>query len=142
MTAMPEILGGVSEETLDLVRRTTEAWNRGDVDSVAANLSPDAEWEVAENNPDARTLRGRDEIRAYLADWRDTIVGLHYEATQVLDAADAVVQVGVMTGHIGEGGPALTAELCFVTRFVDGEAVRTEEYLDAEDALAAAGLSR
>jgi len=142
MTTTPEILGCVSEETLDLVRRTTEAWNRGDVEGVAANLSPDAEWAISETNPDARTLHGRDEIRAYLAEWRDTIVGLHYEATQVLDAGDAVVQVGVMTGQIGEGGPELTAELCFVTRFADGDAVRTEEYLDAEDALAAAGLSR
>jgi ketosteroid isomerase-like protein len=142
MTAAPGILGGVSEETLDLILRTNEAWNRGDVDGVVSNLAPDAEWAVSENNPDARTLHGRDEIRAYLADWRELIVGLHYETAQLLDAGDAVVQIGVMSGQIGEGGPELTATLCFVTHFKDGEAVRTEEYLDAEDALAAAGLSR
>ena len=142
MTAAPEILGCVSEENVERIRRVEAAFNRGDLDALVDELSPDAEWEVSENNPAARTLHGRDEIRAYLEDWRDTVRGLYYRGTRYIDAQDAVVQIGTMTGRAGEDGPELTIPLAFVTRFRDGVPVRTEEYLDVEQALAAAEGSR
>ena len=76
MTAAPEILGCVSEENVERIRRVEAAFNRGDLDALVGELCPDAEWEVSENNPAARTLHGRAEIRAYLEDWRDTVRGL------------------------------------------------------------------
>ena len=141
MTAAPEILGSVSEENVERIRRVEAAFNRGDLDALVDELSPDAEWEVSENNPAARTLHGRDEIRAYLEDWRDTVHGLHYEASRYVDAGDAVVQLGSMTSRVGGGDAELTVPLAFVTRFRDGVPVRTEEYLDVEQALAAVRLS-
>jgi ketosteroid isomerase-like protein len=66
--------------------------------------------------------------------------GLHYEAHRYVDAGDAVVQVGTMTGRVGDGDSELTAPLAFVTRFRDGVAVRTEEYLNIDAALRAGGV--
>jgi ketosteroid isomerase-like protein len=139
MTAAPDILGSVSEANVDLIRAVEAAFNRGDLDAMVDLVAPDAEWAIAEENPSARTLHGRDEIRAYLADWRDTVQGLHYEGSRYIDAGDAVVQVGTMTAEPGAGSQ-LTVPLAFVTRFEDGVAVRTEEYLDVDAALAAAGV--
>jgi ketosteroid isomerase-like protein len=140
VTAAPDILGNVSETNVERARLVQEAFNRGDLDEMLGYLSPDAEWEISENNPAARTLRGRDEIRAYLEDWRDTVHGLFYEVTSYVDADDAVVQVGTMTGKAGHGGPELTVPLAFVTYFEDGIPVRTEEYLDVAQAHEAAGI--
>jgi ketosteroid isomerase-like protein len=139
VTATPDILGHVSEENVELIKRVEAAFNEGDLDALLSNLSPDAEWEIAENNPAARTLHGHEEIRAYLADWRDTVHGLYYEANRYIDAGDTVVQVGTMTAQAGRDGPQLTVPLAFVTHFEDGRAVRTEEYLNVDDALGAAG---
>lgn len=141
MTAAPEILGHVSEENVQMIREVEAAFNRGDLDAMLSHLARDAEWEIAESNPSARTLHGHDEIRPYLEDWRDTVQGLYYEATQYLDAGDSVVQIGTMTSRVGDGAAQLTVPLAFVTHFKDGLAVRTEEYLDPEDAIAAVGLS-
>jgi ketosteroid isomerase-like protein len=140
MTASPDILGHVSEENVEVIRQVEAAFNRGDLDGMVELISPDAEWEIAESNPSARTLHGRDEIRPYLQDWRDTVQGLHYEASRYVDAGDAVVQLGTMTSRVGDGESQLTVPLAFVTRFRDGVAVRTEEYLDHDAALRAAGL--
>jgi ketosteroid isomerase-like protein len=140
MTAAPDILGFVSEANVGVIRQIEAAFNRGDLDAMLAHLAPDAEWEISENNPAARTLHGRDEIRAYLEDWLDTVKGLHYQASRYIDAGDAVVQIGTMTSRVRDGGSELTVSLAFVTRFRDGVPVRTAEYLDVERALAAAGL--
>ncbi len=139
MTAQPDILGRVSEENVRVIQEVEKAFNRGDLDAMVELLSPDAEWEIAESNPSARTLRGRDEIRPYLEDWRETVKGLHYEASRYVDAGDAVVQIGTMTSLVGDGGAELTAPLAFVTRFDNGVPVRVEEYLDVEEAELAAG---
>jgi ketosteroid isomerase-like protein len=142
VTAWPDILGDVSEENVERIKQVEDAFNRGDLDQMIALLSPDAEWEISENNPSARTLHGRQEILAYLADWRDTVRGLYYRGSRYIDAGDAVVQIGTMTGRAGEDGPELTVPLAFVTRFSDdGVPLRTEEYLDVDQALEAAGVA-
>jgi ketosteroid isomerase-like protein len=131
----------VSDENVDLIKQVEAAFNRGDLDAMVELIAPDAEWEISEENPNARTLHGRAEIRAYLEDWRDTLDALYYETQRYIDAGDAVVQIGTMSSRVGGGNSELTVPLAFVTRFRDGVAVRTEEYLHTEDALAAAAVS-
>src|SRR5256885_6171146 len=131
----------VGREQIEIVKRALDAWNRGDVDAMVVDTAPDSEYAIAEQNPNARLLRGREEIADYLRDWLDTVNGLHYEIDELRDAGDAVVVLGTMTGRVGsDDGPELTADLGFVLRLEGNVVVRTEEYLDLPDALAAAGL--
>ena len=94
-----------------------DAWNRGDVAAMVAHATPDSEYVIAEQNPAARVLHGREEIAAYLEDWLETLHELHYEVGELLEAGDAIVSIGTMTGRAGEGGPEITAELAFVLHF-------------------------
>ena len=132
---------GVGREQIEVVKRSLDAWNRGDVDAMVAEAAPDGEYAISELNPNARLLRGRNEIADYLRDWHDTVHGLHYELEDLRDAGDAVVLLGTMSGRAGsDDGPEITAELAFVLRFEGTTVVRTEEYLDSHKALEAAGL--
>lgn len=141
MTASPDILGGVGETEITTTSRIEAAWNRGDIDEMLADTPPHAEWVVSEENPAARTLRGPDEIRAYLEDWRSTVYGLRFEPSERHDAGDAVVTVGTISGRAGgEDGPEVTVPLAIITRFEHGLVVRVEEYLDTSRAFEAAGL--
>jgi ketosteroid isomerase-like protein len=125
---------------MEAVQRSLEAWNRGDVDAMLTRVTDESEYAIAEQNPNARLLRGREEIAAYLRDWLDTIRGMRYEAHDIRDVGETVLVLGTMTGRVGaDDGPELTAELSFVLRFDGDVVVRTEEYLDAADALAAVG---
>jgi len=131
----------VGREQIEVVNRSLDAWNRGDVDAIVSESAPDGEYAIAERNPNARLLRGREEIADYLRDWHDTVHGLHYELEELRDAGETVVVLGKMSGRAGsDDGPEITAELAFVLRFDGTVVVRTEEYLDGRDALAAAGL--
>lgn len=143
MTAIGDILGAMGEPEITTTSRTEEAWNRGDLDEMLADTPAHAEWVVAEENPSAGTLRGPAEIRAYLEDWRSTVHGLRFEPIERLDAGDAVLTIGTISGRAGgEDGPEVTVPLAIITRFEDGQVVRTEEYLDTDKAFEAAGLSR
>ena len=69
----------MGREQIEVVRRSLDAWNRGDVDAMVAEAAPDSEYAISELNPNARLLRGREEIADYLRDWHDTVYGLHYD---------------------------------------------------------------
>jgi len=49
---------------VDVIRQVEAAFNRGDLDTMLDLFAPDGGWEISESNPSARTLHGRDEIRA------------------------------------------------------------------------------
>jgi ketosteroid isomerase-like protein len=130
----------MSRENVDHVRRSQEAWNDGDVSAFLAAASADVEWVIAEENPNARTLRGLEEIAAYLSDWATTMPGLRFEVAEYVDAGDAVVSLGTVTGRPREDGPEISVRLATVTYFHRGIPVRVEEYLDPKRAREAAGL--
>ena len=130
----------VGREQVEIVTRALDAWNRGDVDGMVAETAPDSEYAISERNPNSRLLHGRDEIADYLRDWHDTVSGLHFEVAEMRDAGSTVVVLGTMSGHVGDDGPEITAELAFVLHFEGTVVVRTEEYLDTRQALEAAGL--
>jgi ketosteroid isomerase-like protein len=130
----------MSQENVEYVRRMVEAYGRGDFDTALASTPDDAEWVIAEENPNARTLRGPDEIRAYVRDWQETLGAMRYDIVELIDAGDAVVCLGKVSGRAGNDGPEVTVALATVTYFRDGVPVRTHEFLDAADALEAAGL--
>jgi ketosteroid isomerase-like protein len=135
------ILPHVGQAEVEIIERSLGAWNRGDIDGVFEVTGPALEWMIAEENPDARTLHGEDEIRAYLEDWRNTVHGLHYETREYLEAGDCLVSLGTATGQVGADGPEIKVELNLVVRFAGGVPVRIEEYLDADRAREA-GLRR
>lgn len=130
----------MSRENVDYVRRSQEAWNGGDISTFLAAAPADVEWVIAEENPNARTLRGPEEIAAYLSDWASTMPGLRFEVAEYVDAGDAVVSLGTVTGRAGGGGPEISVQLATVTYFNRGIPVRVEEYLDPKRAREAAGL--
>ena len=135
---MTAILPHVGRAEIEIIERSTNAWNNGELDGVFEVAGPEIEWMISEENPESRTLRGMEEIRAYLADWRSTVQGLRYETDEYLDAGDCVVCLGTATGQMGSA--ELTVGLNLVVRFEGGVPVRIEEYLDVDRALAAADL--
>jgi uncharacterized protein len=130
----------MSQENVEVVRRNAEAFARNDYETVLAEAPDDVEWVIAEDHPDARTLRGREEIAAYLRDWRETLDDLRYDIDEVIDAGESVVCLGSVTGRPGQGAPAVTVAVATVTDFRDGVSVRTREFLDRNAALEAVGL--
>lgn len=132
----------MSQENVDLVRRSVESFSTGDLDRYASEfLSPDVEWRTAAEDPDAATHRGWQSFKRYVAQWMDSFDGLRAEVEEYIDAGDDRVMTWVRwTGRGRTSAADADWHLAIVYTLRDGVIVRGEEYFDRAEALEAAGL--
>jgi ketosteroid isomerase-like protein len=133
----------MSQENMEIVRRTMEAYIVGDreayYDFMAENLEirPDvSRW------PEAKPFRGREEFRRFNAeidqDWEG---GGRAEIKEILPAGDRVV-VRTDSGGTGRAsGIDLRSNLSAIFTVRDRQIIRIEFFFDHAEALEAAGLS-
>lgn len=131
----------VSREAVDVVRRSVEAFSRRDVEGVLADTRHDHEWVISPQSPEARTLHGHAEIADYLSDWWCALDELRYDIDELIDAGDAVVCVGTLTGRPKGADAEVTVPFATVTDFREGIPIRTREFLTKDSALTAVGLA-
>jgi ketosteroid isomerase-like protein len=118
----------------EYVRRWTDAFNRRDLDALVEGAGPEFEWEVAREHPDATTHTGIDATLNYFRDWFRTMPDFHVEIDEIEELGDRVLTVIRITGS-GAGSGAGTQILTgMVSTFHDGKPIRTEEYLDPDEA--------
>jgi uncharacterized protein len=130
----------VSQENVEIVRRSNALLNNGDVDGAIELLAPTIEWVVAREHPEARTLVGREAVAAYQRDWQRTFPNMQLKIDRVLDAGDKVLAIGTVGGTGSESGASLAVPLALLMTLRDGLITRGEEYLSPGEALKAVGL--
>ena len=98
----------MSEQDVDTLRRTYEAFNRGDLDEVFKAFDPQIEWHELEGNPQAAGLfRGTDAV----ANEVFATVPEHWEEFEAdphdfIDAGEHIIVTGHFRGRPkGDGGP-------------------------------------
>jgi ketosteroid isomerase-like protein len=132
----------MSGENVELVHRSVELWNCGDVDALVETFAEDAELEPAPGFVEGGKLKGRDGIRRFFErlheSWKpgDTVA-----LGELLEAGDKVM-FSFQWRAIGDvSGVETSSEWIAVDTFRDGVAVRMQIFSDRDDALNAAGLS-
>lgn len=130
----------MSQRDVEIVRQSNALSGAGDRNGALETLTPDIEWIVAREHPDARRLVGREAVAAYWAEWEETLPDMRLELHQVLDAGDRVVGIGTVSGTGAGSGADVRVPLAIVFAVRDGLIARAEEYLDPADALKAVGL--
>jgi ketosteroid isomerase-like protein len=138
----------MSQDTVELVRRGSEALNRaianGDVTPVFLDfLDPDIDWRAAEGAvDDVGGMRGHDAVRRYFEDWSDLFDDLTLAPQEFTEVDDGRVMVEQrLSGRAKHTGieTALTFFAIYTIR--EGRLVKVREYATREEALEAAGLS-
>ena len=127
----------MSKANVDNVRARLQR-DDSDYVSAVADLRDDAEWVIAKEHPNARTLRGREEIAGYLEEWATMFDDFRFEVAEYHDCGESVVAAGTAYGTGIGGGVPVEVPLTLLYRFAEGELIRVEEYLDTDEALAAA----
>jgi ketosteroid isomerase-like protein len=122
-------LGANAEYT----RAWVESWNRGDIDALMADAGPDFEWVVAREHPDATTHRGTEAVAGYLAEWM-RMMDLRVEIVELEERGDRVLSILKMTGTGAGSGAATEVRTAVLSTFRDGKPVRSQEFLDPEEA--------
>jgi ketosteroid isomerase-like protein len=121
----------MSSELLEAVRPGLEAWQRGDIDALAALLDPEVEltwWESGEWD-----CRGREAVLALLRERTDE--GAGKVEIELIDAGeDAIVSTRRETVT---DGPAAGLRPATLINFRDGLAVSMRQFRSREEALEA-----
>ena len=132
----------MSQENVEIVRRSTDAYNRRDLDGMLENWAPDAvlDWSNARSF-DAGVYRGHGEIRAFMeeffATWDEVRIEIVYGPVEVEDGLLIAENVTYLRGR---DGIEVQARSAWLIRIRDGEQTSLTLYQTKQEALEAAGL--
>lgn len=129
------------ESNRELVSRSYDAFERGDMDAVVGDMDEGIVWEQAQGLPHGGLYRGLAEVRRAVFDplhgeWWDEF---HAVPSELIEAGESVVVLGRYTGVARGTGKLLDVPYVHVWTFRDGKAVRFRQFLDTagwNDALA------
>ena len=132
----------MSQENVEIVRRGTDAYNRGDLDGLLENWAPDAvvDWSRSRGF-DAGVFRGHDAIRAH---WQRLLESFDEVRVEIVDPIEEVEDGLLVVENLGylrgrDGIEVQTRSALLVT-IRDGKTASFTLYQTKQEALEAAGL--
>jgi ketosteroid isomerase-like protein len=133
----------MSRENVEIVRRSFEAFARGDFETAFAAHDPSTEWCTAADEPDQQTYRGiaglRDFVRTLTEPWEDRFGGV-MEFEGFIESDDWVVVPWSARLRGRESGIPIVVSETYAVRVRQGKIVRVEEYRSKDHALETLGL--
>ena len=115
-----------------IVRRSYEAFAKGDLDAVVADMDEAIEWQQAQGLPHGGIYWGIAEVRANVFDPLDRDWWLAFSAVpeEFLGAGDEVVVLGRYRGTAKLTGKVLDVPFVHIWSLRDGKAWRFRQFLD------------
>ena len=126
----------MSQENVEDVRRSIDAYRRGDYAEASAYLAPDVVWAVGQELP----ARGPEAVREVWKRWDSEWEELETVAEELIDAGDKVVVAMRYRGRGRGSGVEVNDRQFEVHTFRQGRCVRKVDYRERSEALEAAGL--
>jgi ketosteroid isomerase-like protein len=134
----------MSQENVDLIRRGTELWLRGDFEAWLETIDPDIGWDISTHPlPDVPNRgRGRDALvtdmlLTYMSGWNEYSA----EIKEASEAGEQVILVLRETATMRDTGISLERDLVQLWTVRQGRAAFVRVFRTKAEALEAAGLS-
>jgi len=131
----------MAQENVEIVRRATEAYSRGDLDGTLESWAPNAllDWSNS-RGLDAGVVRGRDEIRRYMARFLELFEEVRIEFEDLTEVKEGVVVADNLARVRGRDGIETQARSTWLITIQDGQQTSLTLYQTRAEALEAAGL--
>ena len=131
----------MSQEDVQVVRRSFDAYARDGLDGLLRYLDPEIEWTTTGAFVEAATYRGHEGVRQYLGSMLGEFEEVRSEPEELIDAGEQVVGTVRISGRGRRSGAAVDLTMTQVCLLRDGRIVRIRNYMNRSEALEAAGLS-
>jgi ketosteroid isomerase-like protein len=132
----------VSQENVEVARRSFEAFARGDFETAFEAHAADTEWQTAPDEPDSQTYRGIEGMHTLVAAlgelWIDRFDG-QQQFEELIDLGDWVVAPWTARLRGRTSGAEVLANETYAALLRGGKIVRVEEHRTKEEALEAVG---
>jgi ketosteroid isomerase-like protein len=124
----------------EIARQMFAGWNSGNVDRMTEFWAEDGDWiwEDPPDMPDARVLRGREEVEAHLRDLIETLGEMSMTIEEMADVDDELMVVTRFTTRGAQSGIQMDVPIFHLVDFEDGRVRRYRTFTDREQALRAA----
>jgi uncharacterized protein len=133
----------MSEENVKAFERAVDAYNRRDVDAFVEEFDPEAEWYSLTQvmfGGEQSVYRGHRGIREGVRDIDEALAEMQVECSEIRELGETLVVIGRVRGRGRASGVELDSPINWVVDFEGGKVARMRDYLDARNALEAAGL--
>jgi ketosteroid isomerase-like protein len=134
----------MAESNVEVVRQGFEAFNRGDIDTLAGLWHPDIEWTPPPELPDSQTYHGHAAVRDFLVDFTSTFADLQAEAAEFREHDGLVAALYIWRGAGAGSGVSFDqfeVHAAGVFEFEDGLLRRVRFWTDWDVALEQAGMA-
>jgi ketosteroid isomerase-like protein len=132
----------MSQENVELARRAYEAFNRGDLEGMVADLAPTFEYVTTGAVPDAHGVyRGPEGWLEFVGWQRNEFQGARAEVHDLIEAGDQVLASVTLRGRGKQSGAEVSWEIWHLWTVRDGKVVHGQGFMTRNEALEAAGLS-
>ena len=132
----------MSQENVEMVRRSHAAYQRGDLDAAVTDLASDCEFVPTGALPGGRGVyQGPEGYKRFIGWIKDEFEDAHVDLNDLTDAGDRVLVSLTLRGRGRQSGAATTWDLWHVWTVRDGRFIRGQAFTSKSEALEAAGLS-
>ena len=129
----------MSQENVEVVRRTLDAFLSADVETALSFYDPDVEWDGT-NLPDGHIARGHEAIMEHLTRWAAQWDEWTVEVERIVDAGSDRVVVFLREKGRSASGLNMDEVHAEVYDLRGGKIVRRRGFSDPSEALEAVGL--
>jgi ketosteroid isomerase-like protein len=130
------------QENVEIVLDAYARYNAGERVPELWFWHSDAEYHVAREDPDSSVRCGIDAIRQQFASWHETYPDLRVDVLDAEANGDQVLLWVRFVGHGATSGVPIEMEIAHLYTMRDGKAAKLVEYMDRDEALEAASLSK
>jgi ketosteroid isomerase-like protein len=130
----------MSQENVEIVRASIDAWNRGDWDAALKDAAPSFEFDFSRSVGPGRAVYSLDQMRRYFDEFVQAWESLRLEVDEFIEVGEHVVMPNTLHAQ-GRDGIEVQARAAWVWTIRDGNVARLCFYQERREALEAVGLS-
>jgi ketosteroid isomerase-like protein len=130
----------MSQQNVEIVRASVDAWNRRDWDAALKDAAPNFTFDFSRSMGPGRGVYSLDQMDEYFRELTETWESIRFEPGEMVEAGDRVVMPNTLHAR-GRDGIEVQARSAWVWTIRDGKLAHLCLYQEQEEALEAAGLS-